>query len=152
MAYTAERSRSELFVRMVEFDPDSGSETAVTLNPAASATYLALNANGAPKRYLFGIMVTVGTGGITTATVKAATAADGTGETTVVQITPTTADAVGDHVFVEVDVDQIRAALSTATHVGLEIDLVTSTDECVVTVIGSDGQHQYDELTANYIS
>ena len=152
MAYTAEQLRSRLFVRSVDFDPASANEEPVQLNPAASENYLALNANGAPKRYLFCVFRSVGTGGLTTVTVKAATAADGTGETTVKQITPTTADAVGDHVFVEVDADQIRAALSTATHVGLEIDVVTGTDECVVTVIGSDCQHQYDELTADYIA
>lgn len=152
MAYTAEHIRSTHFCRMVEFDPDSGAETAVTLNPADSETYLSLTANGAPKKYLFGIMVTVGTGGITTATVKAATAADGTGETQVAQITPTTADAVGDHVWIEVDADQIRDALAAATHIGLEIDLVTSGDECAVVIIGTDGQHQYEDLTADYIS
>lgn len=152
MAYTAEHIRSTHFCRMVEFDPDSGAATAVTLNPAASATYLALNANGAPKKYLFGIMVTVGTGGITSAVVNAATAADGTGAAAVATITPTTADAVGDHVWVEVDADQIRDALAAATHIGLVIDLVTSTDECAVVVIGMDGQHQYEDLTADYIS
>lgn len=152
MAYTAEQLTSRLFVRMLDFDPATGNEEPVQLNPADAENYLALADNGAPKKYLFGIFRSVGTGGITTATVKAATAADGTGETTVVQITPTTADAVGDHVFVEVDVDQVRAALSTATHIGLEIDLVTATDECVVVVIGSHGQHQYDGLTSNYIA
>lgn len=152
MAYTAEHLSSQLFVRMLDFDPDATTETAVTLNPADSEAYLALNENGAPKKYLFGIFRSVGTGGITTATVKAATAADGTGETTVAQVTPTTANAVGDHVFVEVDVSQVRAALSAATHIGLEIALATGTDECVVVVIGADGQHQYDDLTANYIS
>lgn len=152
MSYTANHIRSRMFVRSVDFDPDTGNETAVTLNPADSENYLALSANGAPKRYLFDIFKSVGTGAITTATVNAATAADGTGATQVAQITPTTCDAVGDHVFVEVDADQIRAALAGATHIGLAIDLVTSTDECVVTVIGTDPQHQYTGLTADYIS
>lgn len=152
MAYTAEKARARAFRRLVEFDPDSGSATAVTLNPADSETYLSLSANGAPKRYLFGIIRTVGTGAITSAVVNAATAADGTGATAVATITPTTADAVNDHVWVEVDQDQIREALSTATHIGLVIDLVTATDECVIYVEGSEGQHQYDELTADYIA
>jgi len=152
MSYTAQRLRSRLFVRTVEFDPDSGDETAVTLNPEDGEDYLALNANGAPKRYLFQIMRSVGTGGLTTAKVYAATAADGTGSTAVATITPTTADAVGDYVSVEVDADQIRDALAGATHVGLEIDQVTSGDECIVVVIGAHCQHEYDELTADYIS
>lgn len=153
MAYTAEVLRAILFVRQVEFDPDSGADTNVTLNPADSEDYLALSANGAPKRYLFGIRVAVGTGGITTVVVNAATAADGTGAVAVSPaITPTNADAVGDFVFVEVDADQIRDALAGATHIGLVINLVTSTDELAIVVIGADGQHQFDELTADYIS
>lgn len=153
MAYSAEHIRSRvLVIGGLDFDPDTGNATLVTLNPADSETCLALSANGAPKKYLFQIRKTVGTGAITTATVIAATAADGTGQTTVKQITPTTCDAVGDYVNVEVDADQIRAALSTATHVGLEIDLVTSTDECNVTVVATDGQHQYTGLTSDYIS
>lgn len=152
MAYTAEVLRAELFVRPVEFDPDTGDATNVTLNPADSEDYLALNANGSPKRYLFAILRTVGTGAITSVVVNAATSAAGAGATAVATITPTTANAVGDYVFVEVDADQIRDALTLATHIGLVIDLVTSTDECVVTVIGAEGQHQFDELTADYIS
>lgn len=152
MAYTANRALARAFRRIVEFDPDSGAATAVTLNPADSENYLSLSANGAPKRYVFGIMRTVGTGAITTVTVNAATAADGTGATQVAQITPTTADAVGDHVWVEVDAAQIRDALEDATHIGLVIDLVTATDECAVYIEGCEGQHEYDGLTSDYIS
>ncbi len=152
MAYTAEVLRSTLFVRSVEFDPDSGSATNVTLNPEDSEDYLSLSANGAPKRYLFSILRTVGSGALTTVVVKAATSAAGAGATVVKTITPTTADAVNDNVFIEVDADQIRAALATATHIGLVIDQVTSGDECVITVIGAEGQNQYDELTADFIA
>ena len=152
MAFTAEKLRSILFVRPVEFDPDSGSDTNVILNPADSEDYLALSANGAPKQYLFSIRVAIGTGGITTATVNAATSVTGTGAQQVAQITPTSADAIGDYVFIEVSADQIRAALAGATHIGLVIDLVTSGDELAICVIGADGQFQFDELTADYIS
>lgn len=152
MAYTANRALARAFRRLVEFDPDSGAATAVELNPADSENYLELVANGAPKRYVFGVIRTVGTGGITSVTVNAATAADGTGATQVAQITPTTANAVGDHVWIEVDADQIRDALAGATHLGLVIDLVTATDECVVYIEGCEGQHQYDGLTSDYIS
>lgn len=152
MAYTAQHQTTRRFHRMLDFDPNATSETAVTLNPADSEAYLALSDNGAPKRYLFGVMRSVGSDGITSVTVKAATAADGSGETAVKAITPTTADAVGDTVWVEVDADQIRAALPAATHVGLEIALETATDECVVVVIGDQCQFEYDGLTADYIS
>lgn len=152
MAYTAEHLTSRLLViGGLDFDPDSGSATAVTLNPVASENYLSLTANGAPKRYLFQIRRTVGTGGITSAVVNAATSAAGAGATAVATITPTTADAVDDTVNVEVDADQIRAALATATHIGLVITLETSTDECNVTVVAANGQHQYEGLTADVI-
>lgn len=152
MAYTAEVLRSILFVRSVEFDPDTGNDTNVTLNPADSEDYLALNANGSPKRYLFSILKSVGSGATTTVVVNAATDATGTGATAVATLTPTTVDAVNDNVFVEVDADQIRDALAGATHIGLVINLVTSGDELVITVIGAHGQHQYDELTADFIA
>ncbi len=148
--YDAEKVFSENFIRSVDFDPDTGNATLVTLNPAATEKCLDLKANGIPKRYAFIIFHSVGTGAITTATVVAATAADGTGQTTVKQIAPTTVDAVGDYAVVEVDIEQIREVLPTATHVGLEIDLVTSTDECVVTVIGSDVTYKRNGLTALY--
>jgi hypothetical protein len=153
MAYTAEHLTSRLLViGGLDFDPNSGSATAVTLNPADTEDYLALSANGAPKNYLFQIRRTVGTDAITTAIVYAATSAAGANKAAVATITPTTADAVDDVVNIEVDADQIRDALATATHIGIEIDLETSTDECSVTVVGANGQHQYEGLTADYIS
>ncbi len=150
--YDAEKMTSELFARLVDFDPDTGNATLVTLVPAATEKCIALAANGVPQRFLFGVFKSVGTGGTTTVTVIAATAADGTGQTTVKQITPTTQDAVGDTVWVEVDTAQIKEVLATATHVGLEIDLVTSTDECVVAVIAGEVMYKRNGLTANYIS
>lgn len=150
--YTAESLSARLFVRSVDFDPNSGDDTFVTLNPSASEDCLLITDNGGPRRYLFDIFRSVGVGAITTVTVVAATAAAGTGATTVKQITPTTANAVGDHVFVEVDVDQINEVLADADYVGLKIDLVTAEDECVVTVIGADGLNQYAGLSTNYIA
>jgi hypothetical protein len=150
--YGAESLTARLFCRMVEFDPDSGDATFVELNPDDGEDCLALTDNGGPKKYLFGIMDTVGTGGITSAVVYACTSAAGAGLIAVDTITPTTCNAVGDHVWIEVDVEQIHEVLATATHVGIKIDLVTTTDECAVVVIGSDGLNQYASLTADYIS
>lgn len=150
--YTAESLSARSFRRMLDFDPDSGDATFVTLNPAASESCLLLTDNGGPRRYLFGIMRSVGTGAITSATVYACTAADGTGATAVTAITPTTANAVGDTAWVEVDVDQINEVLADADYVGLKIDLVTAEDECVVFVEGAEGLNQYSGLTSNYIS
>lgn len=141
------KTRAKRF--MVEFDPDSGSETAVTLDPANAATYRPIEGF---RKFLFGLMHSVGTGGITTARISAATAADGTGATTVVEITPTTNDAINDTSWVEATIEQIREVLPTATHVGLLVDLVTSTDELVVYGEFAEPQHEYSGLTADYIA
>lgn len=134
---------------MAEFDPDSGSETAVTLDPANSANYRPIEGY---RRFLFGLHHSVGNGGITTARISVGTAADGTGATTVVEITPTTNDAVNDVSWVECDIEQIREVLATATHIGLLVDLVTSTDELVVYGEFADPAFKVSGLTANYIS
>lgn len=152
MSYTAEHVRSRIFQRMLDFDPGATSATLVTLNPGDSETCLALADNGAPKRYMVGVMHSVGTGTIDLVEFIAATAADGTGATAVITKVGTTANAVGDTIFLECDVDQIRAALPTATHLGVRITLGTGTDECVVTITGMHGQHEYTGLTADYIS
>lgn len=134
---------------MVEFDPDSGSETAVTIDVPNAKTYIAIEGY---RRFLFGLMHSVGTGGITTARISVGTDNTGTGATTVVEITPTTNDAVGDTSWVECDIEQIREVLPTATHIGLLVDLVTSTDELVIYAEFADPAHEYTGLTANYIA
>lgn len=147
--YTAEVLGSRSERRLVEFDPDSGSATDVTLNPEDSEKYLTIDQF---RRFIAGVMVTVGTGGITTVKLVAATAADGTGGVDIVSKTATTADAVGDYVWVECDVEQVREVLSTATHIGVEIDLVTSTDECAVFFERAEPMFPRTGLTADYIS
>ncbi len=61
-------------------------------------------------------------------------------------------DAVGDHIFLECDVEQVYEVLSTATHVGVRIDLATATDECVVLFIAGDPVYPVTGLTADYIA
>lgn len=149
--YSAEHLTARSLRRMLDFDPDSGSAVVVDLDPASSAKTIALTAGY--RRFLFGIMRSVGTGQITTARIIACTAADGTGSvTTVVTSSPTTADAVGDTVWLECDVEQVREVLSTAAYVGLEITLQTSTDECVVFVEAAEPTFAVAGLTSNYIS
>jgi len=146
---SAEKLLSRSLRRMLDFDPDSGSAVLVTLDPANSAKGIAI---AGYRRFVFGVMKSVGTGAISAVKVQGATAAAGTGATDVITATPTTADAVGDTVWYEVDVEQIREVLSTATHVVLEITLATSTDECVVFVEAAEPTYQKTGLTANYIS
>lgn len=141
------KARTKRF--LAEFDPDTGNETAVTLDPANAATYRPIEGF---RQFLFGLIHSVGNGGITTARISAATSAAGAGAVTVIEITPTTNDAVNDTSWVECNIEQIREVLATATHVGLLVDLVTSTDELIVYGEFADPQHQYSGLTADYIS
>ena len=147
--YTAEKSLSRALRRVLDFDPDSGSAVLATLNPAASEKFLSLTLG---RRFVFGIMKSVGTGAISAVKVQAATAADGTGAQDFVSATPTTADAVGDTVWYEVDAEQAKEVLAGATHVGLSITLATSTDECVIYAEISEPVFPRTGLTANYIS
>src|SRR5438045_6826369 len=115
---------------MQDLDPDTASATKVTLDRAGATVALPI-ANY--RRFRAGLFRSVGTGSVTSFKIYAATATDGSGNTAVVAHAIGTApDAVGDTIWLEVDAEQIREVLSTATHVGVEIALVTSTDECVV--------------------
>lgn len=148
MAYTAEHLTSRSERRMVDYDID-GSANLVVLDPATGAVCLPA---AEFRRFIVGVFRSVGTGGITTVKIVAATSADGANATAVVTLTPTTADAVGDTVWAETNVEQLREALAGATHVGVEIDLVTATDECVVFFERAEPQFPRAGLTANYIS
>lgn len=136
--------------RLLDFDPDSAAATLVTLNPAQTEKCLPI---ALFRSFVAGLMRSVGTGSVTSFKIIAATAADGTGNTAVVAHAIGTApDAVGDRIFLEVDVEQIREVLPAATHVGVEIALVTSTDECVVLFERADPLQMYSGLTSDYIS
>lgn len=105
-------------------------------------------------RFLAGLFRSVGTGNIDEFSIIAATAADGTGATVVKThaFGAGEADAVGDFVWLECDVDQIREVLAAATHVGVRIEQQTAGDECIVYFERADPLHSYAGLTADNIS
>ena len=148
MAYAAEHLTSRSERRMVDYDIDDAANL-VVLDPATGDKCLPVNQF---RRFIVGLFRSVGTGGVTTLKIIAATSAAGAGAVAVVTKTPTTADAVGDTVWAECNVEQIHEALATATHVGVEIDLVTTTDECVVFFERAEPMFPRADLTANYIA
>jgi len=152
MAYTANRKLSRSNRRLVDFDPDSGSETIVTLNPAASEKLLALTDGF--QTFLAALVHTVGTGTVTSFRVFVADNAAGTTAATnvVSHAIGSNPDAVGDTLWLEVTAEQCKAASSTALYVGVKITLGTSTDECIVYFERTDGRFKYDALTADYVS
>jgi len=95
----------------------------------------------------------VGTGTVSAFQIIAATAADGTGATIVVAHALGSApDALNDQIGLEVDADQVKEVLAAATHVGVRIQLATTTDECVVFFERADPLYTAGALTADYIA
>jgi hypothetical protein len=152
MAYTANRMRSASARLLLDFDPDSGSETIVDLVPGATGKLLPLT--DGYERVLAGLFHSVGTGTVTTFKIFVADDVDGaTNATTVVShALGSVPDAVGDTVWLEASGEQLRAASATAAYVGVKITLGTSTDECVVYFERAGAAFKSDNLTADYVS
>lgn len=91
--------------------------------------------------------------GILTFKIFAATDSAGAGATLVkAHSDPTTADAAGDMVVLEVSAEQIRGVLSAARYVSVEMDNDASGDVNVVTYIRCASRHAYRALTADVIA
>lgn len=152
MAYTANKLKAQCKRGMVDFDPDSGSESIVTLNPSASEKCLALSAG--ISGLLVGMMHSVGTGSITSFRIFVADDAAGTtnAANVVSHALGSDPNAVGDTLWLETTGEQIKAAMGSASaYWGVKITLGTSTDECVVS-FEQHQRHAYDGLTADYVS
>lgn len=136
--------------RMVDFDPATAGDEMVILDFAGTLQCLPI-ANF--RRFVAGFKTNIGTGGITVFRIFAATAGAGTGNTVVVQhALGSNPDSVNDHLWLECDVEQIREVLPTATHVGVELNLVTGTDEGTVFFERADPFYPAAGLTADYVS
>lgn len=153
MAYTANRMLARCKRRLVDFDPDSASETIVTLNPAASEKCLAFSALGGLLAVVAGLMHSVGTGTISGFKIFVADNAAGTTNAATVATHALGSDpnAVGDYLWLEASAEQLRAASATAAYWGVKVTLDTSTDECVV-FAEEHAKQAYDQLTADYVS
>lgn len=128
--------RTTLKVTSHDFDPDSGNDAYVTLDVPNGVAGVAL---GKFRKFMAQYRTSVGTGGITAFSIGGATASDGTGYVAAVaHALGSNPDAVGDFVSIECTDEQIREVLSTATHVCVLVNLVTSTDEGNVTFIQAD--------------
>lgn len=155
--YAAEHLFARAEVRMRENDPDTGADAYVDLAEPAAGSAGTPTAPFIPianfRRFAAIYMTSVGTGGITAFSIIAATSAAGAGAVAVVShALGSNPDAVGDHVVLECNVEQIREVLAAATHVGVLVNLVTSTDEGILTFIRADPFYPRAGLTADYIS
>lgn len=105
------------------------------------------------RRYVAGLFRSVGVGSVSEFQIIAATAADGTGATIVVEHALGSApDAVGDTIWLEATAEQVREVLPSATHVGLRVQLVTATDEAVIFFEELEPFHVGLNPTADFIA
>lgn len=139
------RSRRWLF----EYDIDDAANLA-TIDVANSAKCVPI---AEFRRFLAMVMTSVGTGGSTVFSITAATSAAGAGAVAVVtHAHGSNPNAVGDFLVLECDAEQIREVLPTATHVGVTLDLVTTTDEAVGLFEAADPLYARAGLTADYVA
>ncbi len=61
-------------------------------------------------------------------------------------------DAVGDEIFLECSVENMRETLAAATHWSGRLSFATNTDEGAVTTVEADPQHPRTGLTADIIA
>jgi hypothetical protein len=152
MAYTANKLKARSNRRMVDFDPDSASESIVVLNPAASESCLAISAGY--EAFLAGFMHSVGTGSVTSFRIFVADNAAGTtnAANVVSHALGSDPNAVGDTLWLEATGEQVKAAMGAASaYIGVKLTLATSTDEGVVFFERGQGD-KGDGQTADYVS
>lgn len=149
--YTAQHARSLSERRIVEYDVD-GALNIVDLGQPQGAGNSCLPI-ALFRSFLAGLFRSVGTGGVTAFSIIGATDAAGTGATAIVSHALGSApDAVGDTVWLECNAEQIREVMPTATHVGIQVDLVTAGDECVFFFERGDPLYNAGALTADYVA
>lgn len=105
-----------------------------------------------PMGRKFLALLTVVANAVVTFKIFAATDSSGTGAVSVkAHATPTTADAAGDQLHLEVSDEEVLAALARATHVSVEVDMDNAAGQAAVTYI-RELHRAYDGLTGDVIS
>ena len=128
-------------IEMHDFDPGGTAVTAVGWRAIQGF-----------RTFLARLMRTIGTSA-TTFDIAVATDSSGTGALAVItHAVGSEPDAVGDELFLECSVENMRETLAAATHWSARISVATGTDEMVVTTIESDPQFPRTGLTADIIA
>lgn len=154
MAYTAQHISSRREQRVVIWQPaDAATAQLIDLGQPQGASALCVAIAGF-RRFSAQTCASLLVGnGVIAFAIYAATDAAGTGATSVVAHAVGSApDAEGDSLFLECDVDQIRAALATATHVGVWIDCANNDDETAVVFTREEADRPHPAMTADYVS
>ena len=142
-ARTVQKLKSSLKVTQYDFDPDATTATDIAWVDMRDYTSI-----------LIGFCRTVGTSALTFL-ILANTESDGSGtDVTVKTVSPAAApDAVGDHVWYEIDTESIIEAAGDADYryVTANLAVATAGDEGVVTYIRA-GRHKQEDLTADVVA
>lgn len=139
--YTAEHIKANQKTKLHDFDPGATTVTAIEWRPIEGY-----------RRFLAAFFRTIGTGAVTF-DIAVATSAAGAGATQVVaHAVGSEPDAVGDQLYLECDVEQMREVLATATHWSPRVSVATGTDEGVVLTEEHDPQHPVTGLTADIVA
>lgn len=137
--------------RMVDYDIDAALNVVDLGQPQGAGNACLPIANF--RRFAAGLFRSVGTGTVSAFQLIGATAADGTGAAIVVAHAIGSApDALGDTIWLECDVEQVREVLATATHVGARVQLATATDEGIVFFERADPFYSRSGLTADFVA
>jgi len=140
MVATYNKLRSRLEIRNYLDDPADATVVRKLTWVAMSENFLAL-------------LTFVSGTAVVTFKIFAATDSSGTGAVVVrAHATPTTADAAGDQLVLEVSAEEVLAALPAATHVAVEVDNGAAGDINVVTYVRSGHRFIADGLTADVIA
>jgi hypothetical protein len=128
---------------MYDFDPDSTNPTDVAwVDMSGYSTFLV------------GVMRSVGTGTIAAFTILANPNSDGSGTDVEIKAHAlgSAPDAVGDTIWLECSAEEVTGAGATLRYVSANLDLATSTDECVVYYERCEPKFAYLNLTADVIA
>lgn len=138
-------------LRMLDFDPNATVPTLVDLDTATSSEGLTIAGYAS---FVAGLFRSVGTGSVASFDIIADIDDDMATTPTVVvtHALGSAPDAVGDTIWLECNAEQIREVLPAATHVGVRIDLATSTDECVIFFGRFRPTYATSGLTADFIA
>ena len=105
------------------------------------------------RRFVAGLIRTVGTGTVSAFSIVAATSAAGAGAVAVVSHALGSApDAVNDTLWLETTIEQIREVLPAATFVRIQTQLATASDECLFYFERAEPRHPRADLTTDYIA
>lgn len=148
---TTKKKVNEALRRLLDYDIDNALNVVDLGTPQGAGNKCIPIARW--KRFLAGFFHSLGAGTVTKFQIIAATAADGTGATIVVDKDLTAnPNAVGDFVFAECTVEQVREVLANATHVGVRVQLNTAGDEAVIYFEADGMDSNKADLTADFIS